>query len=160
MPLYAVVITAGLLFAAGYFFGRTNSPEDGQEMQQRVGTARETKTRLNQQNPQPAAVAAQDSLVGLSHSEVKQLTLSALAEPDRILRWAALMKVLAGMNGSNAAAVSEAVKERHATGADTRSEGEMIQFREGQVLKEAAMNDLPAEPRWCLRNSRGENPVT
>lgn len=146
IPLYALVITAGLLFGAGYFFGSKNPAEHGHGMQQQVGTKWETKTPLSQQNPPAAVAAAKDSLVGLNHSEVKSLTLSALAEPDRILRWAALMKVLAGMNASNAAAVTEAVKERHATGADTRSEGEMIQFREGQVLKEAAMKDLPAEP--------------
>jgi len=144
-PVLTNVIAAGLCIVAGYGLGKMGSKEV-RENDRGSGPSRLPASVIDAKFLPPPPPRGRDSLAGLTYDQVKQRTLAVLREPDLFLRWEGLYGVLAGMNEQNSAAVADAVYERYASGANTMREGEMIQFREGQVMKEAAMKDLPAEP--------------
>src|SRR5687768_6023840 len=126
-PVYLTVVIAGLCLAAGYGLGKWGQSESEGHNPATIRRWLAADARTGPVEPS-STLKPRESLAGMSHDEVKRKTLEVLREPDRMLRMAGLMGVLAGMNEQNAAAVSEAVNERYRQGADTGPEGELIQF--------------------------------
>ncbi|HWB04687.1 MAG TPA: hypothetical protein VG796_16785 [Verrucomicrobiales bacterium] len=144
-PLYRSLLLAGICLGTGFFLGRLGREKE-ESRETAVAPSRKPAALAAAESTSPRSAIGQVSLEGLNHDQVKQRTLEVLREPDRYLRWQGLYGIIAGMNEQNAAAISDAVGERHSSGANTRAEGELVQFREGQVLREGGMKDVPKEP--------------
>jgi hypothetical protein len=152
VPLIATVLVSALCLAAGFGLGKFVS---GSGEEAAAGAAGSDKSRAKipaalqgktVAAPAPAPPDIRRTLEGMTPAQVKEHTARVLREPDRMVRMAGLMCILAGMTPENASAINDAVNERHSTGADTGPEGGLIQIRTGFVLGAAAMAGMPAEP--------------
>ena len=159
MRLNSVIFGAALIlsFGAGYLTARRNvlfPPVVGREVPVAIETGKNPSSSALQTAALPDARA---SLAGLSYDQIKQRTVLALREPDRILRTKAWLEILAGMTRENGKAIADGLMERFRAGGDTKEAGQQLQFREGQVYGLDAITKLPSEPNgkvdWVTQNT-------